>query len=188
MNLAIFGGSFNPPHVGHEMIIEYCYNSFDRLLIIPNRTSPEKKNDIYISELHKVKMLNMIIGNKDIDIDTFEIKSKQDNYTYYTLKYLMENYKFSNLYMIIGEDQLLNLSNWYKVDFILDNVEIVCFKRASFNYKNKIFNNIKYIPFDYPFSSSGIRRMIKEDILINDGTINQDVYKYIIHNNLYKGP
>ena len=61
MNLAFFGGSFNPPHIGHEMIIEYCYNLFDQFIVIPNRISPEKKYDVSISENHKLDMLKIII-------------------------------------------------------------------------------------------------------------------------------
>ena len=186
MNLAFFGGSFNPPHIGHEMIIEYCYNSFDQFVVIPNRISPEKKYDVSISEKHKLEMLKIIIDDKNIKIDTFEIKSEKDNYTYYTIKYLIENYKISDLYMVIGEDQLMNLSNWYEIDFILENVNIICFKRKSSNAENRKFNDIQYIPFDYPFSSSEIRKSVENNKLLKDGTISKDVYKYIIDNNLYK--
>ena len=131
-------------------------------------------------------MLKIIINNKNIKIDTFELDSKKDNYTYYTIKYLIQNYDFSDLYMIIGEDQLINLSNWYKIDFIIKNINIICFRRKITSIENQNFKNIQYIPFDYPFSSSHIREMLNNNNPLRNETINQDVYKYIEDNNLYK--
>ena len=158
----------------------------NQLLIIPNRVSPEKLNNPPISEFHRLNMLNILISDKDIKIDTFELESKKDNYTYYTIKYLIQNYTFSNLYMIIGEDQLFNLLNWYKIDFILKHVNILCFKRENIAEKNHKLENIQYVPFHYLFSSSQIREMIKNNIEVKKETINQEVHKYIEDNNLYK--
>ena len=88
--------------------------------------------------------------------------------------------------MIIGEDQLSNLLNWYKVDSILKHVKVLCFKRENFSKKNHKFQNIQYVPFNCLFSSSEIREMIKSNIQLKKETINQEVYKYIKDNNLYK--
>ena len=186
MNLAFFGGTFDPPHKGHEMMIEHCYNTFDQLLLIPNSVSPEKSDNPPISEFHRLSMLEIIINDKNIKIDTFELKSKQPNYTYYTIEYLIQNYNFSDLYMVIGEDQLSNLFNWYKFDFILENINIVCFKRKSFFIESLKLKNIKYVSFDYHFSSSKIRGMIKNDTPFKNEKLNQEVHKYIRDNNLYK--
>ena len=88
--------------------------------------------------------------------------------------------------MVIGEDQLSNLFNWYKFDSILENINIVCFKRKSFFIESLKLKNIKYVAFDYSCSSSKIRGMIKNDIPFKNETLNQEVYKYIGDNNLYK--
>ena len=186
MKLAFFGGTFNPPHKGHEMMIDYCYDLFDQLLIIPNRVSPEKLSNPPISEFHRLNMLNILVSQRDIKIDAFELESNKDNYTYHTLKYLIKSYTFSDLYMIIGEDQLSNLLNWYKIDFILKHVKILCFKRANISKKNHKLQNIEYVPFNCLFSSSRIREMIENNIQLKKETINQEVYKYIEDNNLYK--
>ena len=190
MKLAFFGGTFDPPHKGHEMIIEHCSLLFDQLLIIPNRISPEKKDKPPVLQNHRINMLDIIIAENNADnvkIDTFEIYSERDNYTYLTIKYLIQNYNFSDLYMIVGQDQLSNLSNWYNVKFILDNVKIVCFNRRDNMYENsKISDNVKYIPFDCSFSSSEIRKKIRNNIELKYETINDKVHTYIENNNLYK--
>ena len=190
MKLAFFGGTFDPPHKGHEMIIEHCSILFDQLLIVPNCISPDKKNNPPVSKDHRLNMLKIIVNknsNNNIKIDTFELDSKRDNYTYLTIKYLIKNYTFSKLYMVIGDDQLSNLANWYNIKFILDNVNIVCFNRFSnMKVKDNIYNNIKYIPFDYPISSSLIREKIRKNIELNYETISGEVHTYIEDNNLYK--
>ena len=53
MKLAFFGGTFDPPHKGHEMIIENCSILFDQLLIVPNCISPDKKNNPLKGEIEK---------------------------------------------------------------------------------------------------------------------------------------
>ncbi len=186
MNLAFFGGTFNPPHKGHEKIIEFCYKKFNQLIIIPNSVSPHKIKKPPILEVHRLKMLDLIIGGKNIEIDTFEVDSNKKNYTYYTLQYLIQKYKNSNIFMVIGEDQLANLHNWYKINFILDNVNIVCFKRNDFYIKNEMIKNIEYIPFNHSVSSSKIREMLRDNIRLNDKMMSNEVYEYIKYNNLYK--
>ena len=88
--------------------------------------------------------------------------------------------------MVIGEDQLSNLFNWYKIDFILEHVNVVCFKRENATKKDQKIENIQYIPFHCSFSSSQLRKMIKNSIKLKKETINQKVHKYIKDNNLYK--
>ena len=58
MELALYGGAFNPPHNAHKKIIEYCYNRFDLVIVMPNGKSVNKKIDI--SKHHRLKMLEMV--------------------------------------------------------------------------------------------------------------------------------
>ena len=113
MKIGFLGGAFDPPHIGHYKIIEYCINIFDKLLIIPNKISPMHNKEIIASEYHRMNMLNLLFENENIKIDDFELSSNKKNYTYYTIKYLENKYKGDSLTMILGEDQLNNLDNWY---------------------------------------------------------------------------
>ena len=70
--------------------------------------------------------------------------------------------------------------------FSLENINIVCFKRKSFFIESLKLKNIKYVSFDYPCSSYKIRGMIKNDTPFKTEKLNQEVYKYIRDNNLYK--
>ena len=189
MKLGFFGGTFNPPHKGHEQIIDYCLKSFDRLVLFPNIISPDKLSSPPIDCTHRINMLKLIIKNRNIEIDTYEIESKLSNYTYHTVKYLLNKYEDVDLFMIIGRDQLLNLKNWYNISFIMEHTNIMCFNRLI-DQDNKtvddLYSNVKIINFNFPFSSSYIRRNLYKNKMIDNSVISDKVKDYIYGNNLYK--
>ena len=60
--------------------------------------------------------------------------------------------------MILGQDQLNSINQWYRSDWIINNVEILCFTRGE--YKKKYFDKVSYVAYDYDISSSMIRNKI----------------------------
>lgn len=202
MKLGFFGGSFNPPHNGHKKIIKNCVNHFNKCLIIPNKVSPDKIQKSSINSLHRIEMLNLLFDKDKVEIDLFEINSKDDiSYTCNTIKYLKDKYYDCSLTMILGEDQLVDLKKWYNYEYIIKNVNIFCFKRftekALVSNKKKIkniikkdldnFNNtLKSFEYDCHFSSTEIRDKIKFKQSIAKNMISEKVMAYIKGNNLYK--
>ena len=201
MNIAFFGGSFDPPHKGHKKIINKSLEIFDKVLIIPNSKSVDKKKLLIESSNHRFNMLNLMFDNSNVEIVDYEIKSKLPNYTYYTLKFLMNKYKEDNISMIIGQDQLLNLTNWYNYEYIIENISIICFRR---NFKNSNFQKniykfakINFIDFECDISSTDIRMQLsnrnqtqseKSKFSSNsffDYSLDSKVLKYINNENLY---
>ena len=187
MRLAFFGGTFNPPHNGHKLIINYCLRNFDKFIVIPNKVSPDKKNISTVSYKHRINMLKLLLMDDNVIIDPFEIESKKKNYTSYTVRYLLKKYKGSSISMIIGEDQLYNLHNWYDNEFILSNINIICFTRKlDDKNQSKDQYNVKKIDFDFPFSSSYIRELIFNNKKIKKSVIPTEISDYINENKLYK--
>ena len=185
MRLGFFGGSFNPPHEGHKRIIEYCSKKFDKFLVIPNYNSPETDKEVMVSYEHRCNMLKLQLKRKKIYIDDYEAKSNQTNYTYLTIQYLKKKYKEYDIYMILGKDQLNNLANWCNLNFILDNVKLICFDRKIISNKNKQTYDVEYIDFKCSISSTDIREKIKMGKSISCDIINAQVLDYIKENNLY---
>ena len=81
MELALYGGAFNPPHNAHKKIIDYCFNRFDLVVVMPNGYSVNKKIDV--SKYHRFKMLEMITKDykESVIIDSYEIDSNSINYS-----------------------------------------------------------------------------------------------------------
>ena len=186
MKLGFYGGTFDPPHNGHKMIMNQCALKFDKLFIFPNNKSPDNNKNNSVPKEHRINMLKLIIEHENILIDDFELKSNQISYTYNTLRYLLDKYKDYKLTMIIGGDQLSKLRSWYQIDYIIKKVNIICFNRSSSkDMEVDNINNLEVINFNFPYSSSYIRKSIKNKITLDDSIIGKSTLTYIHKHKLY---
>ena len=187
MKIAFFGGSFDPPHLGHKAIIKYASKIFDRLIVVPSKISLNQSKIIQASSDDRIKMLSLMIDDKKVIIDDYEILSDNKNYTFYTCKHLQNKYFNDDITMIIGEDQLFQLHDWYNVDWILKNIKIMCFKRNHDLIKNSSLNvrNIEFIELSENISSRVIKSFVKENKSFKDYVDNR-VYAYMKKVKLYK--
>ena len=154
-------------------------------MIIPNHSSVDKFKSS-ANPFHRLNMLKILFSKLDVIVDDFEIKSNKKNFSIYTIKYLIEKYKDAKITMIIGEDQLINFSNWYEYDKIIDLVDVVCFNR---NLKRNIKNipNIEKIKdFTFDVSSTQIRKLLDiKDYSKLKNKLHDNVLNYIKENKLY---
>ena len=190
MRVFFYGGTFDPPHIGHKLIVEYCLDKCDKLILIPNKKSPDKLSNPVASYAQRKDMLKLLFNNKKIVISDFEGDSDKINYTYLTIKHLKKSYKNSVLTMVIGNDQLVNLKKWKNFDFILNEVKILCFNRLLSDddkSKNKLIKDINFIQkFNINISSSIVRKNISNNSIKNlDGMLNNKIIKYIMKERLY---
>jgi len=190
MRVFFYGGTFDPPHIGHKLIVEYCLDKCDKLILIPNKKSPDKLSNPVASYAQRKDMLKLLFNNKKIVISDFESDSDKINYTYLTIKHLKKSYKNSVLTMVIGNDQLVNLKKWKNFDFILNEVKILCFNRLLSDddkSKNKLIKDINFIQkFNINISSSIVRKNISNNSIKNlDGMLNNKIIKYIMKERIY---
>ena len=140
MKIFFYGGTFDPPHKGHESIVNHLLPLCDKFVLFPTVQSPLKNASPKADINHRINMLKILFNKKKIEIDYFDSDKKKKNYTYLTISYLKKKYLDSSLTMIIGKDQLINLSNWKNYKSIIDNVNIICFNR---NIIGSIWQTIK---------------------------------------------
>ena len=188
MKIFFYGGTFDPPHLGHSNIVKYCLNHCDKFIIIPNKKSPDKLNSSISEIKHRLNMLKLLFANPKVSIDLFEIESKGISYTHLTIDYLKRKYKNCSLTMVIGNDQLANFTNWKNYNYISNEVNIVCFNRAindKFNYANE---SIKFIEsFNYEISSTNIRNQFKKSKKMNlENMLDKKIIQYINKHQLYE--
>jgi nicotinate-nucleotide adenylyltransferase len=111
LKIAIFGGSFDPPHTGHEAIVREALKSLDmdRLFIVPTYLNPFKKS-FFLDETMRFKLLQKLFkSEKKVEICDYEIVQKRAVYTIETVKFLQQQTQCSTIYLIIGEDNLQKL-------------------------------------------------------------------------------
>ena len=175
MRIAIYGGSFNPMHIGHEKIVDYVLNNLnmDKIIIIPVGIPSHRENNLEQSDTRLKICKEIFKGNKKIEVSDIEIKSEGKSYTYDTLLKLMDLYGENNeFFEIIGEDSLKSLKTWKNYEELLKICKFIVFRRKD--DKNIIILENEY----YNISSTEIRNMVKnnEDI---SAFVNKKVKKLI---------
>ena len=187
MNLYFFGGSFDPPHIGHLSIIQLCVVESQQFVLIPTKKSPLKDQSPVASAHHRIRMLELLISKIDlpITIDDWEINNPAPNYTYETIGHLQSNYPESNLYMVIGGDQLTRFHKWKNYREIMDAARIVAFNRNKSQYKPPEGMKISWLEdFQIHISSASVRERITDGHLPSED-LTLEVLDYIQLNHLY---
>lgn len=135
----IFGGSFNPVHIGHLRAAEEVREqlSLDKVLFIPSSVHPIKKERNIPDGKTRLKMLQLAVsGNAGFEVSDIELKRKGVSYTVDTLKQLKKENRNEELYFIVGTENLAKIDEWkdYKDLFNLAHFAVIA--RPGFIYKN----------------------------------------------------
>ena len=187
MKLILFGGSFDPPHLGHLKIIEKCCGECDKLILMPSAHSPLKKNPPIAQAKHRIKMLEILTHelNYPIQIDDWEINQPEPTYTYLTIHKVQNEYPNSSISLVVGADQLEQFQKWKNYQKILDSVHIIGFNRDNYNAVPVEGMNLTWIKdFKMDISSTEIRQQIAKGDHIGS-ELPQPIWDYIQDNNLY---
>jgi len=176
VKVAIFGGSFDPPHIGHESIVHEALKqlSIDKCVIVPTFLSPFKK-DFFLEPNKRLFLLQKLFKNKkNIDICDFEISKKRAVFSIETVKYLQQLYKADTLYLIIGADNLEKLHLWHDYEELKTLVTFVVANRSG--YLNDNYDNIQTLNVNLNISSTNLRESL--DLNYIPKNIKEDVKLY----------
>jgi len=151
-NIAIFGGSFDPPHTGHEGIVrqllEMKTHEIDEIWVMPAKINPLKKKNPAPGK-HRVAMLKLIFEGEDrVRIYDEELEREGKSYTIETLKLLTSAYPGVKFHWIIGTDQ--KMEKWFKVDEIAELVDFILIKRPGYDNKaTDVFHGVKSPRYEF---------------------------------------
>lgn len=188
MRIAIYGGSFNPMHRGHEQIVEYILKNLNmgKIIIVPVGIPSHRENNLEQSDTRLKICREIFKDNSKIEVSDIEIKSDGKSYTYDTLIKLIEVYgKNNEFFEIIGEDSLKNFKTWKNYKELLKICKLIVFRRNDDEDKEidkEFFKNSNIIILKneyYNYSSTEIREKVKngEDI---SNLVNKNVEKIIL--------
>jgi len=132
MNVAIYGGSFDPVHSGHLDTIKKALIKLDidRLIVVPAFRNPFKTTINASAELRMSWLKRVCSPYKKVQVSDFEIKQKRSTPTIETVDYFSKKYK--KIYLIIGSDNLNNLHKWYKFSRLNSKVTFVVATRKGY--------------------------------------------------------
>lgn len=193
--IGIFGGSFNPIHIGHLIIANFFVieHNLDICFFVPNHISPFKTNENEsIEDFHRLKMIELAIrNNPKFAIETFEIDKGGISYTFETILHFKTKYPLSELFLLIGYDQLKLFTQWKNWEIILENSFLVAARRNTNAFDKNLLPpkyQEKILYLENPIieiSSTQIRNYIKTSKSI-DYLVPEEVKNYIKMNNLYR--
>lgn len=122
MNVGVFGGSFDPVHLGHLILAEICREAagLDRVLFLPAPRPPHKDESDLTPLETRVEMLQLAIsGQPAFAVEDMEKDRPGPSFTADTLEELHRRRPEDHLFLLLGSDSLLDLPRWYDPQRIL---------------------------------------------------------------------
>ncbi|MDR3233701.1 MAG: nicotinate-nucleotide adenylyltransferase [Planctomycetaceae bacterium] len=122
LRYGIYGGAFDPVHLGHLLLAENCLRqaNLDRIFFVPTGISPHRnsKEAYHTSTEDRYNMLEAaLLGYDEFLISRFEIDRQEKSYTVDTLRYFHRIFALTEpkLFLLMGADMFNDLPNWYEV-------------------------------------------------------------------------
>ncbi len=134
MRLGLFGGTFDPPHIGHLIAAQDAQLALklDRVLFIPAGTPPHKRVAGLSPVAARLEMVRAAVaGNASFEVDELEIVRAGPSYTVDTLRTYRERHPDAALYLLLGADQFTDFPKWHEPDEIRRLSTLVVLERAG---------------------------------------------------------
>jgi nicotinate-nucleotide adenylyltransferase len=132
--LGLFGGSFDPVHLGHLLVAQAAREelSLDRLVFIPASQSPFKPEFPLASAADRLRMLRLALaGQTDCEVDDLEIRRGGVSYTIDTVREYDRQFAGATLSYLIGADHVRQLPHWREATELARRVEFVVIPRPG---------------------------------------------------------
>ncbi len=189
MILHFFGGSFDPPHLGHLAVVKYFSTRSDLVLVCPLLTSQEKSPNAS-AEL-RLQMCEIAFqGIQKVQVTSIDIERGGVTYTIDSIKDIQKAYPGAEIHLVIGEDALSTIHHWKDVHTLMECVKLDVVKRPGSQIEDSVEFPFTLHDIGSPdISSSSLRTALQssdidEDILGSKIPIH--VLQFIRKNRLYQ--
>lgn len=192
MRLAIFGGSFDPPHLGHLAFARFVLDALapDRLVWLPAGRQWQKPDQVMAPAEHRAAMVQRLIGDEPrFVLDERELHRRGPSFTADTLREFASQAPGAELMFLIGQDQYARLPTWYQVETVVALATMVVVPRAGEAVATPPGlpeHRLQVLPLpDLPLSSTAVRDAVArgEDI---SPMVGAEVASYIASHRLYE--
>ena len=134
MRIGVFGGTFDPPHVGHLLVAADAYEqlALDRLILVPAATQPLKAGAISADAAHRLTMTRLLVGNDSrFQVDPIEIERGGLSFMVDTLGALADRWTGAELFLLVGADVLATFSKWRQPERVRELATLVVLARTD---------------------------------------------------------
>lgn len=190
LRVGIFGGLFDPIHLGHLKLAQSAHRSLklDRVILVPAYISPFKRKQRGASATHRLKMVRLATKKFSwIKISQFELRRKRVSFSIDAIKHFYKMFtKGTHIFLLMGQDAFCSLRRWKEHKEILKLINIAVAKRSTQKGSIPSLFHFKIPMQEISISSTEIRRQL------STGQYNQvknclprEVYQYIKKERLY---
>jgi nicotinate-nucleotide adenylyltransferase len=200
--IGVFGGSFDPVHMGHLIIAQDAAERLElsEVVFIPAAIPPHKQHLQRAEPKHRLSMLQQVVeSDVRFSVSDIELQRGGISYTADTMQVLRELYGSAELFLIIGSDTLVDLHLWQNTEKLFSLCEVATFIRPGEDCPEKIMEKIQ-LPdavktrlmsalieaHRVEISSTEIRMRVAEGLSIRY-LVPSEVEMYIFEHGLYKG-
>lgn len=130
--IGIFGGAFDPPHLGHLIAAQYAAEQLllDKVIFVPSGNHPFKENKLVASAEQRFAMTKLAIASNPLfDVSDVEVRKHGKSYTFETLEYFNSLYPDGSLSFLIGTDNIKDFSLWRHPEKIVELATVVVLNR-----------------------------------------------------------
>ena len=199
--IGVYGGSFNPPHLGHALAVREMIRTLDldRLILVPAAVPPHKSLAAGSPEPRvRLQMLALQFGDiEHVEIDDQELNREGPSYTVETIQALHARFPGDSLFLLMGTDMFLSFDSWFEPEEICRYVTIVTVHRSADDVDacNRLKKQAERIQKSYgarvilldnqfvEVSSTEVRRMLRFQCA--ESYLDPRVLEYIVQNRLY---
>lgn len=180
-SVAIFGGSFDPPHEGHQRIVEKASEDLDIdiLLVVPAYLNPFKRSSLASASKRLEWCHKLFDSLVNVRVDDYEIKQGKSITTSQSVKYFNRMYDVK--YLIVGSDNVSSLQQWHDFEWLNKQITWVIITRNTHPIKTHSLQKWKVLTLDVPISSTAIRST--KDLDNIDTKIKESVKEILKGNN-----
>ncbi|NDJ34424.1 MAG: nicotinate-nucleotide adenylyltransferase [Chloroflexi bacterium] len=135
--LGVFGGTFDPPHIAHQIVAERAQEtlSLDKVMWVPVGDPPHKKGQQVLEAVHRLHMVeHAVAGNPHFAIARIDIDRPGPHYSVDMLRLLSDEYPTAELFFLIGGDSLRDISQWHQPERLIECATLVVVERPGVEY------------------------------------------------------
>lgn len=194
MRLAIFGGSFDPPHVGHLLAADDACDqlSLDRLIFVPTATQPLKVGRAVANAEQRLAMVRLLVGGDPrLEVSPIEVERAGLSFTVDTLTHFAKLYPAAERFLLLGADVVGSFGQWKEPERIEQLATPVLLERQSDEGEEAPPGRQEEVAFTrlptrrVDVSSTEIRERVRLGKSLR-GFVTDDVAAYIASNGLYR--
>jgi len=200
--IALFGGSFDPIHLGHTRVVKVAAEQIraEQTIFIPAKCSPLKSFWPHAKDEDRLSMVALAIADDDsFAVSDCELQRVTPSFTLDTVRLFRREYgEDTAIHWLLGADSVKDLVHWYRIEELLDACTLTTMQRAGYAAPDfgslesqwgeqrvaKLKRNVVQTPL-VDISSTEVRRRLAADEDIS-GMLHPDVIAYIREHNLYR--